>query len=91
MLTILFVISVVVNLGLAWAVFNLLRKIEEFEEYFESLHAGLSSVFNQIRDIDIRGSFEADDEVGLVYSVIRGLVLTLEDFIIKEHGTSQEN
>lgn len=68
------VISIYVN-------FNLLFKNERLEEFILQLEDKLEEVLRIIRRVDIRGSFESDDEVGDTYMLIRETILTLEDFL----------
>jgi regulatory protein YycI of two-component signal transduction system YycFG len=80
------VISILLNVVLGWVVFNLLRKIESLEEFFEAMQRQLQLVLEQIRIVDIRGSFEADDEVGFVFKGIQGMVETLDRFTVRNDG-----
>jgi hypothetical protein len=89
--------SVALNLVLGYGAFNLLRKNEAFEDnmvaydkYFESLQRGLATVIQQIQSVDIRGAFEADDEVGVVFAGIKGMVYTLNKFLERENDGSKE-
>jgi hypothetical protein len=41
----------------------------------------LESMLQQMRDIDIRGSFEADDEVGAVFSELKETIETYKNEI----------
>lgn len=82
----LLILSVVLNCFLIFGMFNSLKKIELFEEYFGNIQSQLITVLNQIRSIDIRGSFEADDEVGLVFKGIKGMIDTLDKFMANNDG-----
>lgn len=86
---VLLILSLGLNVILGWVTFNLLRKVETFEEYFNSLHIQLQHVLNQITSIDIRGAFEADDEVGIVFKGIKGMIETLNDFLVKGNDNTE--
>jgi hypothetical protein len=43
-------------------------------------------VLETIKSIDIRGSFEADDEVGAVFDSIKFMVNTLGAFVVVEEN-----
>ena len=63
------------------AIKNLLKKVETYEDFSTTLLEEVQHILDQIRSIDIRGSFEADDEVGIVYAGIRGMVMRLKQFL----------
>ena len=61
--------------------FNLLTRIEELEDTIieyqlkdELTKEGLESMLAQMREIDLRGSFESDDEVGSVFKQLKTIV-----------------
>ena len=79
----------VVTLG--FTTFNLLRKNEKQEDIL----AGYMSYLNKISDVieasdkklqevDYKGSFKADDEIGFVFEQIKTVQTILNAFIIKE-------
>ena len=76
--------SLLLNVAFGFAVLNMIKKVETFEDYFNNLQEGLAHVLDQIRSVDIRGSFEADDEVGLVFKAILGMIQSLSTFLEKE-------
>ena len=70
---------------------NLLKKVETYEdltrrneEFYLELQTELVKVLNNIKAIDMRGAFEADDEVGDTFITIKNLVLKLEGFLREE-------
>ena len=73
-----------------FANWNLLRKNEAHEddiEFMDKLINNISSrtnhVLNQDRQIDRKGIFEKDDEVGSMYTELKQIIETLEDLIVK--------
>jgi hypothetical protein len=61
--------------------FNLLTRIEELEDVVteyelkdELTKEGLESMLAQMREIDLRGSFESDDEVGSVFKQLKTII-----------------
>ena len=61
--------------------FNLLTRIEELEDTVteyelkdELTKEGLESMLAQMREIDLRGSFESDDEVGSVFKQLKTII-----------------
>lgn len=67
-----------------FSLINLLRKLEKLEDFLDSIQNGLLTTIESMRAIDLRGAFEADDEVGLVFKGLRSLVLSLDVFLHPE-------
>mgnify|MGYP003630731355 FL=1 len=70
---------------LGYSTFNMLKKLEMYEETIEqtdeslvSMQEELQQVLNGIRKIDHRGIFENDDEVGQTFKQILKLIENLE-------------
>ena len=71
------VVSILLNLVLAFTTWNLLRKNEAAEDFIYRLVTAAKIAVDNMRDVDIRGSFEADDEVGVTF---RALKYVTEDY-----------
>ena len=76
-------VSVVFNIGLLIGVRNLLKQNEQLED---DLVGTINGVVQTITDanermqaVDIRGSFESDDEVGTVFTELKGIVKELNE------------
>ena len=76
-------VSVVFNIGLLIGVRNLLEQNEQLED---DLVGTINGVVQTITDAnermqaaDIRGSFESDDEVGTVFTELKGIVKELNE------------
>ena len=55
-----------------------------YEKYFLDLQSGLTFVISEIKSIDLRGSFESDDEVGVIYKAISNMIKSLNVFITED-------
>lgn len=98
--TIIFIVSLGLNVALAFATFNLLRKLEVFEEQIETLdkqlaefYSALSITLHTMRVIDEKQMFEKDDEVGAVFQELTDIVNNLRPLlygISDERSTDQE-
>jgi hypothetical protein len=80
-LTILLILSV-------WGNINQLRKQEKLEEYvnevessndeyfkfFNRLKTYAGNSFSRMRQIDRRGAFESDDEVGMIFAELKEMI-----------------
>ena len=71
-----------------YGIINLLSQLEQLEEqvsfYIDVVDAVREKVLDvqvQLKEIDIKGSFEADDEVGFVFKEIQELVDDLTNTI----------
>ena len=72
-LTFVFLTTTIAGMYTSW---NLLKKQEITEDR-------LSSILKEVKDIDRKGMFEADDEVGTIFSQINSMIITLNDFLAK--------
>jgi hypothetical protein len=91
--------ALLVSAGLVGA--NLLRKLEAAEEYVEELETSNESYeklflslkqkannnYSYIRQLDRIGSFEADDETGVIFKNLKDIVADLNG----EFDASEEN
>jgi hypothetical protein len=82
-LIILLVLSVYLN-------FNLISKNERYEEILavktdeiDSLVFSYTKILERIREIDARGSFEADDEVGTTFTMLKDAIEEGKEYLIK--------
>ena len=90
MITTIVTLSVIV-LALGYTTFNLLRKFEKQEDilagyldYLDKLSRVIEVSDEKLKQIDARGTFESDDEVGFFFQQIKGLQDILNDFQIKK-------
>jgi len=75
------VVILIVLLGVAgYAIWNLTRKLEVYEDFITSLQTRLTTTLAIIKDIDSRGAFEADDEVGSSFRDIKDAILRIAEF-----------
>jgi hypothetical protein len=87
-LTIIILSILVVVLG--FATFNLLRKNEKQEDilagymsYLNKISDTIEASDKKLKEVDHRGSFKSDDEVGFVFEQIKSIQTILNAFIIK--------
>ena len=86
-LTIILGITVVI---LGYTTFNLLRKNEKQEDilvgymtYLNKVSDTIEVVDKKLKELDYKGSFKADDEVGFVFEQIKSIQTILNSFNIK--------
>ena len=76
-------VSAVANIALLIGVRNLLRQNEQLEEDLVGTISGVVTTITQanekMKQADIRGSFESDDEVGSVFTELKRIVNELNE------------
>ena len=73
---------VVITLG--WTTFNLTRKVERLETWIESYAQRVIDTQDTLKEIDDKGSFEADDEIGVVFQSIKETIDELNEITQEE-------
>jgi len=71
-------VSLLLNIILFYRGYKLVEQIERYQQrYFdleEDISQTLDRMLEQMREIDIRGSFESDDEVGAVFKELKDVI-----------------
>ena len=62
-----------------YVIWNLTRKTELLETWIEDFSDRVSRVQQELSEIDSTGHFEADDEVGSIFSSIKEVINELND------------
>tara|TARA_Y100000385_G_C12959915_1_gene579309 strand:- start:453 stop:734 length:282 start_codon:yes stop_codon:yes gene_type:complete len=77
-------------LGLTFTTLNLLKKNEKQEDilmgylrYLDKLSHIIEFIDGKLKEIDHKGSFEADDEIGFFFEEIQNIQKVLNEFKIK--------
>ena len=61
-----------------YVIWNLFRKLELVETWVEDFTQRIQIVQNDLKEIDTKGAFESDDEVGSIFEQIKNTVNQLE-------------
>ena len=69
---------------LGWTTFNLTRKAERLETWIEDYAQRIQDTKQVLEEIDAKGSFEADDEIGVVFTAIKEAVDEINEITEKE-------
>ena len=76
-----------------YVILNLLRKVESLTEQVEEanqdvekLYSDISTAYSEMKVIDAKGGFEADDEVGSIFKNLKDVIEKLEN----RYGTINE-
>ena len=85
------VILSVLVIALGYTTYNLLRKNEKQEDilasylsYLDRLSRVIEVSDEKLKQIDSRGTFQSDDEIGFFFQQIKGLQDILNDFQLKK-------
>ena len=88
-LAIIILSILVVTLG--FTTYNLLKKNEKQEDilagymtYLNKVSDTIEAADEKLKEVDYKGSFESDDEIGFVFEQIKSIQTILNTFIIKE-------
>lgn len=80
---------VVLGLLLVWGILsiyllrNLLKKLEKFEDFVESMNTDIHAIDKSLKVIDERVSFKSDDEIGFYFDEIKKLQEHINQFKLK--------
>ena len=77
-LTFVFLATTIAGIYSSW---NLMKKQELTEDWLVALENRLSKILTETKEIDQKGMFEADDEVGSIFEQINSMIITLNDFL----------
>ena len=64
-----------------YVIWNLFRKLELVETWIEEFTQRIQIVQNDLKEIDTKGAFESDDEVGSIIEQIKNTVQQLENLM----------
>ena len=67
-----------------YVIWNLTKKTEMLETWVEDFSTKVMNVSDELRDIDATGHFEADDEIGTIFSGIKEIISDLEETLGEE-------
>ena len=73
---------IVITLG--WTTFNLTKKVERLETWIEGYVSRINETKSTLDEIDTKGNFEADDEVGVIFEAIKEAIDELNEITQEE-------
>ena len=74
-----YILLSIIVLMLGWTTFNLTRKTERLESWIEDYAQRIQETQRVVKEIDNKGTFEADDEIGVVFQSIKEAVDELNE------------
>ena len=69
---------------LSWTTFNLTRKVERLESWIEDYAQRIQDTKQVLEEVDAKGSFKTDDEIGVVFTAIKEAVDEINEITEKE-------
>lgn len=97
MITTIIILSVLTSI-LGYVSYNLFKKVEKLEKVVDSQDqyiARFSNTVNntnrRLEDIDAKGTFQSDDEIGWFFESVKTLQSELNDFNLNEKRGQQPN
>ena len=73
---------IVITLG--FTTFNQMRKVERLETWVEDYAQRIQDTKQVLEEIDSKGSFESDDEIGVVFTSIKEAVDEINEITQEE-------
>ena len=86
MLVLSFILAILL-IVLGYFTWNLLRKVERYEDiaqyqqnYIENISTVIGESSKRLREVDEKGTFESDDEVGFFFKGLKEMQSILDEF-----------
>ena len=79
-----YILLSIIILMLGWTTFNLTRKSERLETWIEDYAQRIQDTKQVLEEIDAKGSFESDDEIGVVFTAIKEAVDEINEITEQE-------
>ena len=96
MLVILIILAILL-IVFGFFIWNLMRKVEKYEDiaqyqqnYIENITTIISESSKKLEEVDQKGSFQSDDEVGFFFNGIKEIQRILDEFNISETNGQKE-
>ena len=80
MLEIFLVIVTLLFLISCYVIWNLNLKQEMLEDWITDFMNSIEKINFDLKQIDYRGSFESDDETGVIFNEIKNIIKQLDNF-----------
>jgi hypothetical protein len=79
-----YILLSIIIITLGWTTFNLTRKVERLETWIEDYAQRVQDTQRVLNEIDDKGTFEADDEIGVVFTSIKETINELNEITEQE-------
>jgi len=78
------ILFILLTLVQGYVIFNLTRKTERLETWIEGYVNRINETKSTLDEIDTKGNFEADDEVGVIFQAIKEAIDELNEITQEE-------
>ena len=79
-----YILLSIIILMLGWTTFNLTRKSERLETWIEDYAQRIQDTKQVLDELDNKGTFKADDEIGVVFTAIKEAVDEINEITEQE-------
>ena len=79
-----YILLSIIVLMLGWTTFNLTRKTERLESWIEDYAQRIQDTKQVLDELDNKGTFKADDEIGVVFTSIKEAVDEINEITEQE-------
>jgi formate-dependent nitrite reductase cytochrome c552 subunit len=79
-----YILLSIIIITLGWTTFNLTRKVEQLETWIEDYAQRIQDTKQVLDEVDVKGSFQADDEIGVIFTSIKEAVDELNEITEQE-------
>lgn len=87
---ILLAVSLVGNAVASIMIRNAMIKTESYDKFLTETQSFIIAIINTMKSIDIRGSFQSDDEIGAIFQQMNALVESLDVFLLDPKSESAD-
>ena len=70
----IYTLLILLIITLGYVIWNLLKKLERYEDVIASNTQSYIAIYNAMKEIDSTGAFESDDEVGSTFQDLKNLI-----------------
>ena len=81
--TIATILLTIITTILGFALFNLLKKNEVLEDFISKQSDAINECDVRLKQIDTRGTFSSDDEIGWFFKEVKKIQEDLNEFTLK--------
>ena len=89
LLEIILGLMVIIFITESYVIWNLLNKVELLETWVEDFSDRVAGTWEEIKTIDSTGHFEADDEVGTIFTSIKQTIEELNQYIEEDTNAKE--
>ena len=79
-----YIILSIIIITLGWTTVNLTRKTERLENWIEDYAQRIQDTKQVLDELDNKGTFQADDEIGVVFTAIKEAVDEINEITEQE-------